>query len=172
MAPGDTTLAAPKPPKPWYRRGLHSAGFDSPTGNIRCAIQTGDDTQLLCTTLNNGNGVDLDNLLAINTNWTVTIPAGNPTLAYGKGWWSRYFYCWSQADATYCRSLYSRHGLKIDRAGIYDWIWPKAILLFVASSGGGVIPGGSGSPVMCNDGTLSYSGGIQGACSWHGGEAG
>lgn len=28
---------------------------------------------------------------------------------------------------------------------------------------------GTGYPVMCADGTLSYSGGIQGACSWHGG---
>jgi hypothetical protein len=33
------------------------------------------------------------------------------------------------------------------------------------------IPGGDGYAVLCEDGTISYSGGIQGACSWHGGVA-
>jgi hypothetical protein len=33
------------------------------------------------------------------------------------------------------------------------------------------IPGGEGYAVYCEDGTISYSGGIQGACSWHGGVA-
>jgi hypothetical protein len=32
--------------------------------------------------------------------------------------------------------------------------------------------GGSGSTVICADGWVSHSGGIQGACSWHGGIAG
>lgn len=36
---------------------------------------------------------------------------------------------------------------------------------------GGVIPGGNGYPVVCADGTISNSGGIQGACSHHGGVA-
>ena len=30
--------------------------------------------------------------------------------------------------------------------------------------------GGNGSQVTCNDGTTSYAGGRQGACSHHGGE--
>lgn len=34
-----------------------------------------------------------------------------------------------------------------------------------------VIPGGNGYPVVCADGSISNSGGIQGACSHHGGEA-
>ena len=38
-------------------------------------------------------------------------------------------------------------------------------------SGSGTIPGGSGYQVTCADGTISNSGGIQGACSHHGGEA-
>lgn len=76
----------------------------------------------------------------------------------------------SQEDGTYCRSLYSRHGFKISRAGIEDWIWPKAILQLGGGGGGTyVIPGGSGYSVICNDGSISDSGGIQGACSWHGG---
>ena len=34
----------------------------------------------------------------------------------------------------------------------------------------GVNGGNTGYEVQCNDGTWSTSGGIQGACSWHGGE--
>ncbi|MEI7889677.1 MAG: hypothetical protein WCI34_05145 [Actinomycetes bacterium] len=36
----------------------------------------------------------------------------------------------------------------------------------------GMIPGGSGYMVICRDGTVSSSGGKQGACSWHGGVGG
>jgi hypothetical protein len=149
-------------------------GFQSPTGNIRCGVETDDHTQLLCKTRNNGKAVDLDQLLPLDTYITATLTPG-PTLPYGKTWTSANFVCWSQEDATYCRSLYSRHGFKINRDGIFDWIWPKPILHLYqggGGGGGGVIPGGNGYPVMCNDGTTSYSGGIQGACSWHGGEAG
>ena len=32
--------------------------------------------------------------------------------------------------------------------------------------------GGNGTQVTCTDGTTSYSGGRQGACSYHGGEQG
>src|SRR5439155_25939368 len=124
-----------------YRRGLHSVGFESPTGNIRCAISSDDDTQLLCTTLNNKNTVDLDMTPEMNTNWTVTIPAGNPTLAYGNTWYSPYFHCWSEFDGTFCRSLYSRYGFHIDRDAIEAYIWPKAILTLSAGNG---YDGGSG----------------------------
>jgi hypothetical protein len=41
-----------------------------------------------------------------------------------------------------------------------------------SSTNGGVIPDGNRYEVMCSDGTISYSGGIQGACSYHGGLAG
>jgi hypothetical protein len=34
-----------------------------------------------------------------------------------------------------------------------------------------VLPPGNGYPVVCNDGSISTSGGIQGACSHHGGVA-
>jgi hypothetical protein len=157
--------------RPWYRRGLRSTGFESPTGNIRCGVQSNDHTQLLCKARNNGNAVDLDWLAPLDTSITATISAGQ-TLGYGDLWTSNNFACWSEQDETYCRSLYSRHGFKINRDGILDWIWPKAILHLSGGGGsGGAISGGDGYAVMCNDGTMSYSGGIQGACSWHGGEA-
>jgi hypothetical protein len=111
VAAGSAPPAEPVVHKPWYRRGLHSKGFESPTGNIRCALKVGDATTLMCTTLNNK-------------------------------------------------------------------IWQRAILQFGGSSGGsggsvggGTLPSGNGYPVMCADGTMSDSGGIQGACSWHGGVA-
>lgn len=103
--------------KPWYRSGMHGEGFQSPTGNIRCALKLNDSTTLLCETLNEGQNVVLHPTGLMQTNWTVTIPAGNPTLKYGKNWWGHDFWCDSEAQGTFCRSLYSRHGFLINRAG-------------------------------------------------------
>ena len=111
-----------------------------------------------------------DWLSSVDTNWRVTIPE-EPTLAYGRQWSSGNFVCWSEFEGgVYCRSLFTRHGFKIDRDGISDRIWGSRVLIL--GGGWNTIPGGSGYPVLCADGSTSYSGGIQGACSWHGGEAG
>lgn len=170
--PAAAPNSAPTRARPWYRRGLHSFGFQSPTGNIRCGIESDDHTHLLCKTLNNQKAVVLDQFASLDTNVTVTLPGADPTLAYSKWWWSKNFVCWSQEDGMYCRSLYSRHGFKISRAGIEDRIFPSVIIhLGGGDGGGGTYSGGSGSTVRCNDGTFSNSGGIQGACSWHGGVA-
>jgi hypothetical protein len=178
-------------PKPWYRRGMRTAGFQSPTGNIRCALQRDDDTQLLCKTLNNQNAVDLDTLLDADTYITATIPA-EPTLRYGHGWSSANFYCWSESTGVTCRSLYSRHGVEVNRDGITALIWKAPVLAASGGLGGdssSSIGGsgddfcsthtciadfedGTGYTVQCADGTWSQSGGKPGACSWHGGEAG
>jgi hypothetical protein len=174
-----TTQAAGSPAsavKPWYRRGMRSGGFQSPTGNIRCGPNSKDPTELLCETLNNGNGAVLGLTGLVDTSWKVTIGSGWPVLHYGHYWWSRYFWCDSEFKGTFCRSLYSRHGFLINRDGITDYIWKSVPLHFASSGGGSGTTGGSGSGtgymVICADGTTSNSGGIQGACSYHGGVAG
>jgi hypothetical protein len=185
--------------KPWYRRGMRTLGFQSPTSNIRCALQSDDRTQLLCKTLNNGNAVDLDSMIDVDRNITASIPV-EPTLAYGRVWSSTNFFCWSRFTAVTCRSLHSRHGFAINRAGITVLIWDAPVL----SGGGGATASGSSSVygessssgsgndsggdfcsthscidnfyngsgyiVQCADGMWSHSGGESGACSWHGGE--
>jgi len=165
--------------KPWYRRGLRSGGFESPTGNIRCGPNSKDLTELLCETLDDGKSAVLGVTGLVDTSWKVTIDSGWPTLRYGHYWWSRYFWCDSEFKGTFCRSLYSRHGFLINRAGVTDYIWKSVPLHFRTAGGGsgyGAGSGGAGTgagyPVECADGTISYSGGIQGACSDHGGEAG
>src|SRR5690349_21601151 len=40
-------------PKPWYRRGKHGWGFDSPTGNIHCYVPSRTPRALFCKALNN-----------------------------------------------------------------------------------------------------------------------
>jgi hypothetical protein len=192
-AAASTTTAQPaarRHRKPWYRRGLRTVGFQSPTGNIRCGLESDDDTQLLCKTLNNKKAVDLDDLLRPDTDITATI-SREPTLEYGRVWSSPNFYCWSEITGVTCRSLYSRHGFEIDRDGVTELIWKAPVLAYgggwSASSssntdGSGDFCGthacidnfdnGTGYTVQCADGTWSHSGGRPGACSWHGGEAG
>jgi hypothetical protein len=193
---GASASYKPRPkPKPWYRRGKHTIGFQSPTGNIRCALQTDDPSQLLCKTLNNQNAVDLDTVIEPDTNLTASIPV-EPTLSYGRVWSSKNFYCFSKFEGVYCRSLYSTHGFQINRDGITERIWKTPVLTVSVSVGSassgsglssdsGVSSGGdfcsthtcigdwdnaSGYIVQCSDGTWSHSGGASGACSWHGGE--
>jgi hypothetical protein len=166
--------SALKPAKPWYRKGKHWSGFQSPTGNIRCGPNSNDPTELLCETLSNRDGATLELTGPVDTSWRITIGAGWPTLRYGKHWSSRYFWCDSEFDGTYCRSLYSHQGFLIDRDGIQRYVW-KTVPLHLGSAGGGYTGdsgSGNGYPVTCVDGTISYSGGIQGACSSHGGIAG
>jgi hypothetical protein len=135
-----TTPAPPKPHtqagtaggsvayrKPWYQGGLRSLGFQSPTGNIRCALQSTDRRQLLCTTLNNGNAIDLGSSVQGDTNITATIPI-EPTVLYGHSWSSPNFYCWSKFTGVTCRSLYSTYGFEIDRDGITQLEWAARIL--------------------------------------------
>ena len=172
---------------------MRSEGFQSPTGNIRCAIQSDDETQLLCKTFNNGNAIDLDSVLEPNRNITASIPA-EPTLAYGRVWSSPYFFCWSRWTAVTCRSLHSTYGFAINRTGVTELAWGAAVLHGGSggaySAGSGSYSAGpdtsgdfcsthscigdwgspSGSIVECADGTWSHSGGQSGACSWHGGE--
>ncbi len=178
-----TKSSAPQPPnggnpgssasyraKPWYRQGMRTFGFESPTGNIRCALQSSDHTQLLCKTLNNGNAVDLDSLLEPDTNVTATIPA-EPTLRYRRVWSSAHFYCWSRFEGVYCRSLDSTFGFKINRDGISGRVWKAPVLGGQAGgsgglgTGGGVGTGGGGT----TDGGSSGGGGASGGdfCSTH-----
>ncbi|MFL5831894.1 MAG: hypothetical protein ACJ76X_18405 [Solirubrobacteraceae bacterium] len=110
---GDQAVAV----KPWYRHGLRSGGFQSPTGNIRCGPNSKDPIELLCETLNNGKGAVLGATGLVDTSWKVTIGSGWPKLRYGHYWWSRYFWCDSEFKGTYCRSLYSRHGF----LRVQDW---------------------------------------------------
>jgi hypothetical protein len=130
--------------KPWYRQGIRTIGFQSPTGNIRCALETDDHTQLLCTTLNNQNAVDLDSLSDADTNVTATIPA-EPTAAYGHVWSSANFYCWSRFTGVTCRSLRSRHGFAINRAGITVLIWDAPVLASTGTVGSSSSGGSSGT---------------------------
>jgi hypothetical protein len=126
-------------PKPWYRQGLRTVGFQSPTGNIRCALDSDDETQLLCKTLNNGKAIDLDSVLEPDKNITATIPA-EPTLAYGRVWSSPHFFCWSRFTGVTCRSLYSTYGFAINRSGITFLKWDNVVL-----GGGGSYSSGGGS---------------------------
>jgi hypothetical protein len=173
-SPAATTVAS-------YRhrpRHVHyDAGFDSPTGNIHCAVFQGDPQRLGCKTLNNGRGAILETTGPAYEDGDQTAPR-NRTLPYGWHWTTPYFLCWSKFTEVLCRSKYSRQGFSINRAGIQYWVWPHAPKYFEPSDGGGggtipgvTIPGGTGSLVQCRDGTWSHSGGIQGACSWHGGVA-
>jgi hypothetical protein len=181
---------------------MRTIGFQSPSGNIRCALETDDKTQLLCKTLNNQNAVDLASLIDANTDVTATIPE-EPTLAYGGVWSSANFYCWSRSTAVTCRSLYSRNGFAINRSGTTLLIWDAPVLASTGSVGSGSGGGssgtfgsgsssgagndsggdfcsthacidnfdnGSGYIVQCADGMWSHSGGLSGACSYHGGE--
>ena len=178
-----TATAAAASPTVVHRRARHLRhgwGFDSPTGNIRCAIFTNNHAELGCKTLNNGRGVILRATGSGYRDDQQTGPT-NPTLPYGWRWTSRDFECWSKFTEVLCRSFYSRYGFSINRDGIQGWVWPRALRGSAPAGGGGggggsvppaTIPGGTGSLVRCNDGTWSNSGGIQGACSSHGGEAG
>jgi hypothetical protein len=128
----DEQAAAPvanqrRKPAPWYRRGMRTVGFQSPTGNIRCALDANDNTQLLCKTLNNENAVVLDTITEPDMNYTATIPA-EPTLGYDRGWSSANFYCWSKFTGVTCQSLYSTSGFEINRDGITSLVWDHAIL--------------------------------------------
>jgi hypothetical protein len=163
--------------RPWYKQGMHSGGFQSPTGNIRCGPNSKDPTELLCETLNNGSGATLALTGPVDTSWTVTIGKGWPTLHYRHYWSSRYFWCDSEFKGTFCRSLYSRQGFLINRDSIQSYVWQSAPLHLANSGGGygysgGTTGSGMGYEVFCADGTISFSGGIQGACSDHGGVAG
>ncbi len=119
---------------------------------------------MVCETMNNRQSVELGTILEADNyeSWDV-YPA--ETLRYGEGWWSANFYCWSLQTGVKCRSLYSREGFKINRDGWWYWRWPTVPLQFA----GGSSSGGNGYTVMCADGWVSHSGGIQGACSSHGG---
>jgi hypothetical protein len=183
-SPATVPAANRHKPRPWYRKGLRSVGFQSPTGNIRCALERGDGTQLLCKTMNNNEAVDV---LRPDPNITATIPR-EPTLTYGRVWSSPRFYCWSETTGVTCRSLYSRHGFRINREGITEFIWKARVLTYSPGSGLAApstgletfcdthscidnFTNGTGYVVQCADGTWSHSGGRPGACSWHGGEA-
>jgi hypothetical protein len=147
---------------------MHSRGFQSPTGNIRCATTEQGET-MVCETMNDRHSVELGTVLEADDyeSWNV-YPA--PTLEYGNGWWSRNFYCWSLETGVKCRSLFSRQGFKINRDGWWYWRWTTVPLPFGSwGSGSG---GGNGYTVVCADGWGSHSGGIQGACSSHGGYLG
>jgi hypothetical protein len=113
--------------RPWYRRGWQTAGFQSPTGNIRCALEANDSTHLLCEALNNQNAVDLSASAAADMSIAATIPSAT-TLSYGRVWSGADFYCWSRFTAVTCRSLYSRNGFAINRAGIQALDWPGSVL--------------------------------------------
>jgi hypothetical protein len=177
---------------------MRTFGFQSPTGNIRCAIESDDHTQLLCKTLNNGNAIDLGTYLQADGNITASIPV-EPTLAYGRVWSSANFYCWSRFTGVTCRSLHSKNGFEIDRAKRQLLVWNNSVLSNAGSVGGGSSGSlssnfsdssgdssggfctthscignfgqGNGYIVQCADGTWSHSGGESGACSWHGGES-
>jgi hypothetical protein len=187
-SPASAPAANRRKPKAWYRKGLRTSGFQSPTGNIRCALESDDVTQLLCKTMNNKNAVDLDEVLRPDTSIWAKIPE-EPTLDYGRGWSSAKFYCWSETKGVTCRSLYSRHGFQIDREGITEFIWKAPVLRYSTGSGLAApstgseafcdthscidnFDDGTGYVVQCADGKWSHSGGRPGACSWHGGEAG
>jgi hypothetical protein len=51
----------------------------------------------------------------------------------------------------------------------YDKEMPEGLPELAAPTGGSTTSGGNGYAVTCADGTISHSGGIQGACSHHGG---
>ena len=103
--------------------------------------------------------------------------ASGPTLAYGRNWHSPNFYCWSAIDGVICRSLYSKHGFMINRSGRWTETFRYVPNLATDYGGSGAYAyggtysgsGGSGYTVICADGWVSQSGGIQGACSSHGG---
>jgi hypothetical protein len=51
------------------------------------------------------------------------------------------------------------------------WRWPELWGFIAAQTGGDTGRGGGGYRTMCEDGTGSSAGGVQGACSYHGGVA-
>jgi hypothetical protein len=82
--------------------------------------------------MNNRKAVNLDHVLRPDTNITATIPA-EPTLSYGRGWSSPKFYCWSETTGVTCRSLYSRHGFRLNREDITEFIWKAPVLRYIGS---------------------------------------
>jgi len=163
------------PAKPWWRLGMQSRGFQSPTANIHCTLAESGEL-IVCQTLNNRQSVELGTILPADdyVRWTVY---SGPPLAYGRTWHSPNFYCWSAIDGVICRSLYSKHGFMINRSGRWTETFRYVPNLATDYGGSGAYAyggtysgsGGSGYTVICADGWVSQSGGIQGACSSHGG---
>ena len=79
-----------------------------------------------------------------------------PKPPYGSQWSSQYFVCWSRFTDVQCKSLYSRHGFKINRDGVNDFIWTTRELTppvsYVGSGGGTGNGGGSGGGGTDDDG--------------------
>jgi hypothetical protein len=144
-------------------------GFMSPSGNIRCEyVTTTSISFVVCETLNDGKTVALGSSsnpvrLAAGT----TVPA-NRVLPYGSMWKRAGITCVSQTEGVICDNpigasfAINRTTLQLTRATTATSPSPPPT--------GPATPGG-GYPVVCADGTISYAGGIQGACSHHGGEA-
>jgi hypothetical protein len=70
----------------------------------------------------------------------------------------------------------SRWVVAVVIAGLLGWNWysgheNRPAPPVYPIGGYGVTSGGNGYVVVCRDGWISHSGGIQGACSSHGGEA-
>jgi hypothetical protein len=73
---------------------------------------------------------------------------------------------WSQSGGR--SGACSYHGG--ETSNTYDGPYSTPDSTYGGPSGGGVDLGpGNGSTVVCRDGSISHSGGIQGACSHHGG---
>jgi len=170
-APTTAERAVETAPEPWYRLGLHGLSFSSPTGNIRCETQSLSSGRLFCTTLNNAKIVSVGVHGDVSTNWQGgRFPSGR-TLPYGGYWTSWAFVCWSRITDVRCRSIFPRDGFRINRQGVQRWQWSRPIIDLGAGTGTGTTAGGTGGgyTVVCADGWVSQSGGIQGACSSHGG---
>lgn len=91
----------------------------------------------------------------------------------GQPWRGLYKHFDCTLDTTDDRQLeLTVHVLGKTRFATTDWVdITPAPTLPTLPPDPGVIGPGNGYPVICNDGSISNSGGIQGACSWHGGVA-
>ena len=65
-------------------------GFQSPTGNIRCAISASDTQTFGCETLNNGHAVIVESTGDAYRDDGYSMPA-EPTLSYKWRWSSTFF---------------------------------------------------------------------------------
>jgi hypothetical protein len=166
------------------------SGFQSPSGNIVCHDYSGR-SLLVCTTLNDGmvTTVSGGGRVSKGPNRGRYSYGRGPTVPYGSGLRFASFSCRSTFAGVSCTETSSCHGFfiarkvaRLDQSGCTSGSTPSEPAVPVTPSAPSDppnfcevntcipnFPNGNGSIVQCADGEYSHSGGIQGACSYHGG---
>lgn len=177
-------------PRPHARTGYSIDSFQSPTKNIVCHLYRTPPVEIVCTTMNDGfiTIVRSDGVLWRGYNHGRWLYQGGRTLPYGSSLtWGSLFRCDSYETGMVCTAHRNRNGFFLNRTSYSLFLGPKQTYRAnqppkrpsPAPTGNWCdthtcipnFPNGRGSITQCSDGTWSQSGGISGACSWHGGVA-